>query len=175
MRNIFPWMAAGVLVLTASGCSIIDFPNPPFNATGTYLGPWEGRVSGSANTVDGCAVTLQLNQRISTFFPGNYRLDGELYLNFTCPSLIWALSRYSLPASATLQVTGLMLPSGQIYLGSPRDSAGGVLLASIDGRGYDDNRDGVMDALDGGFELYFTFPGAETGSIEGEIRLTRRR
>ncbi len=175
MRNMFPWMAAGVFVMTASGCLVMDLSGPPFDAAGAYIGSWEGQVTGSANVVDGCAVTLKLNQRTTAPFPGNYRLDGELFLNFTCPSLIWALSRYSLPASATLPVTGLILPGGQIYLGSLGGSGGGVVLASIDGRGYDYNADGVMDALDGDFTLHFTFPGAEPVSIEGDIGLARRR
>lgn len=174
MRNALCWAGVCAVLLVMPGCSLLDWPAPPFDASGTYTGNWEGQVTGGADTLCGCSAILVIDQRMGSGFPANYEVKGNLYLNLTCPSLMRVLSSYGVPASVTVPVSGLMLPGKQMFLSGASRGAGANVYASIDGTGRDVNGDGVMDALDGDFELRFVFSGTDQVSIAGTIGLLCR-
>ena len=173
MRMQRGWtMGIGALVLLLmSGCNIwlLFLPDVPFDATGTYSGTWEGVVTGSEDSVNACALTLQLRQDVGASNLERLKVEGEITLNFTCASLMTQLGEIGLPETLKLGMTGVMTPAGQLLLGSLEGSEDLSVVVGIDAQGDDADGDEYMDALTGDFVLYIEVPEYPRIDISGTL------
>ena len=157
----------GILAAVVGGCELLDLPAPPFDATGSYEGAWRGFVSGSNDDVNTCAVRLTLTHDLEATSPEEYRVDGEVRFNFTCPDLLDELTDIGLPTTIQVDLTGFMTPMGQLLAGSISASGEATHLVGIDATGVDVDEDGQMDGLSGSFTLAMDVPDFDRISVVG--------
>lgn len=145
MRMQFVILAAATALLC--GCPI-NYALSPFDATGAYTGTWEME-SPDPERPYLCSAELVLEQDLALPFPANHEVRGTLTFNFTCPSVFAAFADRGIPAILTLELTGGILPNGQVLFVSglcEEVECQGIFLSIL---GEDTDKDGDMDRLDG--------------------------
>lgn len=129
------------------GCPI-NYALSPFDVTGTFSGSWE-MASPNAARPYVCTAKLDLEQSLSLPFPVNHEVNGTLTFNFTCPRVLDAFASRGIPAILTLELTGALLPNGQLLFVSGacgEIECQGIFMSIL---GEDTDKDGQMDRLDG--------------------------
>lgn len=129
------------------GCPI-NYALSPFDATGSYVGTWEME-SPDPERPYLCSAELVLDQDLALPFPANHEVLGTLTFNFTCPRVLAAFADRGIPAILTLELTGGILPNGQVLFASgacEEIECQGIFLTIL---GEDTDKDGFMDHLDG--------------------------
>lgn len=146
-------MRAGVLVAAAfallalPGCRYTPGIVPPFDGSGLFRGAWSGTINGVASP--GCVLRLDITHDTNGFLPGSSVMEADLTLNLTCPGVSRMLEDSGLPAIQVVPVRGYVSGSGQVYLGAVQTTLSYQLAVGIDARGFDDDKDGRLDRLEG--------------------------
>ncbi len=146
-------LAAAFLVITASGCNVLDnVAKPPFSAQGVFDGSWTARVGNPERDIE-CVVQLILAQDVAASLPNRYRVDGTIKLNFTCTSVLEAYPEAELPAAVSINVVGFMLPDGRLLMGAVQQEDSGNIVFGLDAQGEDRTGQGFMTGLSGSFTV----------------------
>jgi len=122
-----------------------------FDTTGLYEGAWGVTLEGTE--IGPCPIAFDLKQNAGARFPDNLTVKGTATINFEC----FTFGQSVIPAR-TLEVSGLMEPSGQVFLASPDilsacPEGETCVKIALEGTGVDDNGDGMMDRIEGSFIL----------------------
>lgn len=166
-------MTATTVVWTAQGCLPGGWPAPPFDATGTYEGTWQG--STDENTpadyqqqVVACPLTVTLTQDLSAPYPGDHVVTGTVVVNYSCVELPEWMTE--IPDSV-VQVTGLLADDGKLTLLSAACGTGACLGLGLTGDAVDEDGDGAMDAYSGEWGLAIMLAGIEAFGVDGTFEV----
>ncbi len=165
------WGAACLLALP--GCLFLPISAPPFDATGSYAGTWEGTDSYS-NAAMSCSLDITLAQPADASFPRNYQVEGTATFHWACDSVQEAFLGSRLPAKTTLPISGYMLPSGTLKLSGDYSGAEAKYETDISGSGADISNDGKMDSLQGSLYLEVNPAPGRIRYIRGSVTITRK-
>lgn len=161
------------VALLVPACNL--FLNVAFDATGLYEGAWRVNLGQQQGETDDCPFTLVLEQDTSAGFPDKFSISGEAILDFAC----FTFGQSIIPAR-TLPVSGIMEPSGRIFLSSPDlisncPEGETCVRIALEATGIDDDDDGKMDRASGSWILTIQSGGGTPipfpGTFEAEIVL----
>lgn len=168
-RSIVALCLATALAVFGTGCPD-QFPKPPFDTTGTYLGSWNGNSTDQAQQVLGCPLTLTLTQDVAANYPGDHGVTGTAVIDYSCIELPdWV----DAPPPSTVNVSGLLEDNGKLTLLSGGCGTGLCLVLSLSGQGEDGDEDGYMDSYTGNWGFAILLAGVQpfgfTGTFAVEI------
>lgn len=143
----------GLLLIGLGGCNFAPGIVPPFDATGSFDGRWSGQVNGLEDQTNSCIVELTLNHDALGLVPGSAYIDGEIRVNFTCPSVYSQIRDSVVPAIYSVPVQGYITGSGRILIGVVESTRAYDIALGLDAQGHDDDDDNRMDRIEGEFNL----------------------
>jgi hypothetical protein len=150
----FARVVLGAVVLAAlTGCNFAPGIVPPFDASGSFDGRWSGQVNGLEDQTNSCVVKLDLVHDALGLVPGSAYIEGEIRVNFTCPSVYSQIRDSVVPAIYTVPVQGYITGSGRILIGVVESTRAYDIALGLDAQGFDDDDDNRMDRIEGEFNL----------------------
>lgn len=157
------------MMVGLAGCPNTQFPPPPFDASGTYVGTWSGDVVSNEPAtkqveVTNCPLTLDLTQNLDGAFPTNFGVNGMATIDFSCIELP---DRFPETPPSMVQVGGIMSDAGKLVLASGGCGTGVCALLTLDGQGEDTDNDGSMDMYDGTWQFTIALAGVLPYQITG--------
>jgi len=171
MRKFTFIMAVGILgaLTIGQGQCNIEWPLPPFDASGVYTGLWRGTSNeAQAQVIDGCPLTLMLEQDLTANYPTDHAVKGTAEIDYSCIQLPeWA---NEIPAS-TVQVGGLLGDDGKLVLLSGGCTTALCVVLSLDGQGTDDDGDGLMDTYAGAWGYTILLAGVQPFGVTGTFEV----
>lgn len=158
---------ATISAFMLSGCPVLEAIKPPFSAGGVFDGSWTATPFGSDHEMK-CVIQVILTHDIGAPPPNDFRVEGTITLNFSCTSVLEEFPDMNLPAAVSFGVTGIILPNGQLLLGSVQENEdGGTMLLGINAQGEDKLGDKVMDRVAGDFDVVMSLSPSLTLSMSG--------
>jgi hypothetical protein len=154
-RSLVVLCLAVAVALLAAGCPG-QFPKPPFDATGTYLGSWNGNSTDQAQQVIGCPLTLTLTQDVAANYPGDH---GD-----SCIELPECADK---PLPSLVNVSGLLADDGKLTLLSGGCGTALCVVLSLTGQGEDGDEDGYMDSYAGTWAFTILLAGVQPFGFTG--------
>lgn len=155
------------------------WPLPPYDATGTYEGTWQGRSyaaegEGEAEgeeeqvqVVVACPLTIELTQDLTQPYPGDHGVSGVVTVDYSCIELPeWAQNQET-PAPSEVLVTGLLADDGKLTLASGACGTGLCVLLTLAGNGVDVDEDGLMDTYSGAWSYIILLAGVQPFGFSG--------
>ncbi len=162
-RSLVALCLATAAALIAAGCPG-QFPKPPFDATGTYVGSWNGNSTDQAQQVIGCPLTLTLTQDVSANYPADHGVSGTAEIDYSCIELPEWVNK---PLPSVVNVSGLMADNGKLTLLSGGCTTALCLVLSLNGQGEDADEDGHMDSYTGTWAFTFLLAGVQPFGFTG--------
>ena len=160
---------AAAWVLGQSECPV-EMPKPPFDATGAYVGTWQGQSTDEMQDVAACPLQLTLTQDISASYPRDHAVKGTAVIEYSCFDLPdWAPP---IPPS-TVAVSGLLGDDGKLTLWSGGCGTALCIVLGLNGDAEDADADGHMDGFSGAWSLTFLLAGVEPFGFTGTFQLAR--
>ena len=162
-------LPAVCLLVSLAGCNVLSVA-PPFEASGTYDGTWEGGLTDVTSTARRCSLILTLTDDSKQLtWLSDFTVGGTCIMNFTCPQVFADFTDAGVPAVLRVPVFGTVTALGRVVLAS-RETVGGVSIAlAIDANGSDEDGDGQMDGLAGTFTLSVDAGQPRLAEIEGTL------
>jgi hypothetical protein len=155
-------LAAGLAAL-AAGCPE-DFPKPPFDTSGTYVGIWNGSTTDQMQQVAGCPLTLTLTQDVTANYPGDHVVSGIAEIDYSCIDLPdWADE----PLPTIVNVGGILEDHGKLTLLTGGCDTAICVVLSLSGFGEDVDEDGHMDDYSGTWSFTILLAGVEPFGVNG--------
>jgi hypothetical protein len=163
-------LCAGALL---HGCEQVP---APFDTTGDYAGTWSGTAQdapeesakqiepGEPQIVEACPLSLSLTQNVAAPFPGNFRVDGTVTVDYGCVELPL---RFETPPPATVNVGGFLQEDGSLTLLSGGCGTGFCVVLTMDGAAADTDDDGFMDTYSGDWSYLILLAGVMPFGFEG--------
>ena len=158
-----------VVFLGQSQCNE-QLPHPPFDATGSYDGTWQGQTDENTQTVAACPLQLTLAQNVYANFPARMHVSGTAVIDYSC--FDWPEWFPPVPPS-TVEVSGLMGEDKHLVLLSGGCGTGFCIVLSLDGQGEDSNNDQLMDEFCGEWKLTFLLAGVQPFGFSGTFEVVR--
>lgn len=173
-----------VMAVLLQGCPPEGgWPLPPFDATGTYEGTWQGRtnevegegeVEGEIEEVQvvaACPLTIELTQDLTKPYPGDHGVSGMVTIDYSCIELPeWAQNQET-PAPSEVIVSGLLTDDGKLTLASGGCGIGLCVLLTLAGEGVDVNEDGLMDTYSGAWSYIILLAGVPPFGVSGTFEV----
>ena len=149
----------------------IEWPEPPFDTTGTYIGTWSGQTNEpekAQQTVAACPLTMTLVQDLTADYPADHGVSGTVEIDFSCIELPeWA---EPIPPN-TVNVTGLLQDDGKLTLLSGGCTTALCLVLALDGQGVDVDGDGAMDVYEGDWSFTILLAGVQPFGVAGTFEV----
>ncbi len=164
----------GIVAFLAIGQSDCDpeWPLPPFDATGTYLGTWSGTTNEpaeKAQIVLACPLTMWLEQDTTLDYPADHHVTGTVEIDYSCIVLPEWIDE--IPPN-TIEVSGLLSDEGQLTLLSGGCTTALCLVLVISGEGIDVDADGAMDDYSGDWAFTILLAGVEPFGVTGSFQVS---
>ena len=157
------------LGMSQTDCNI-EFPKPPFDTTGTYIGTWSGVSDDTAQTVAACPLTINLNQDLTLAYPGDHAVTGTVTIDYSCIELPDWVDE---PLPTTVPVAGILKDDGTLGLMTGGCDVAICVVLGLAGQGYDDEGDGVMDAYEGNWTYAILLAGVQPFGFGGVFSVER--
>jgi hypothetical protein len=154
--------------LLSAGCPLT--PTPPHSVQGLYTGRWEAMIPLLGSAPVGCEIRLNLkHQALTSFFPVNHMVTGEVVFEFTCLEVGVLAQLLGVPDTVSYDVvTGSIDEMGKLTLTCVDNVSGFTSGALLRAETVDGNADGRAETMSGSW--YFTLPtGAIPILVEGEF------
>jgi hypothetical protein len=148
-----------------------QFPQPPFDASGTFVGTWTGSPSGSAKqAVVDCPLTLTLTQNLAAPWPQSFGVSGTALVDYDCFDLPDFIPT---PAASAVPISGIVDGEGNLTLLSGACGTGACVVLSLTGVGIDADDDGFMETYDGAWAYTILIAGVEAFGFTGTYTTDR--
>lgn len=161
-RSLVAVCLATSLVL-ATGCPA-QFPKPPFDTTGAYVGTWSGSSTDQNQQIAGCPLSLTLTQDVNANYPGDHGVTGTVVIDYACIQLPETVDG---PLPTTVNVSGLLEDNGKLTLLSGGCGTAICIVLSLSGPGVDSDGDGYMDSYTGAWAFTILLAGVQPFGING--------
>lgn len=166
------WILSGLLIAGSSGCIYIPIPKPPFDASGSYSGTWEGTVVSSGYPVH-CFLQITLSQQADESFPRNYQLEGAITFDWACDSVQEAFRGAHMPPASTIPISGYMLANGNLLLNIIFSDDDATYAVDVGADCMDFSGDDIVDRISGDVTMNINPAHGWIQYIKGFLDLTR--
>jgi len=166
-------MGVGVTFLAVGLCGCPnEWPPPPFDTTGTYQGTWQGKTNeadkAEVQVIEGCPLTLTLEQDVSANYPADHGVKGTAVIDYSCLLLPEWVGEIP---PATVNMTGLLADDGKMTLLSGGCGTGLCLVLTLAGEGADVDADGAMDTYNGAWAFTILLAGVQPFGVTGTFEV----
>jgi hypothetical protein len=159
------------IVALLSGCPPPEgWPKPPYDATGTYAGTWQGRTSDAkadaVQEIPVCPLTITLTQDLALPYPQDHGVKGTVNIDYSCLQDVLPEDIEQLPDSNVI-VSGLLGDDGNLVLLSAACGTGACAVLTLAGAGEDADADGRMDTYSGQWSFIILLAGVQPFGVSG--------
>jgi len=166
------WLLPCLLMFGAGGCIYIPIPKPPFDASGSYSGTWEGTVVSSGYPVH-CFLDITLTHQAGESFPRNYQVEGSATFDWACDSVQETFRGADMPPASTIPLSGYMLANGSLLLNVIYSDDDATYVVDVSAACIDSSGDDVVDRISGDVTMNINPEHGWIQYIKGFLDLTR--